>query len=192
MPEEQSKWKKWLARAYWGIPLAVIPGFILGIIFLGSFNYVLHETNSMEFCISCHEMEKYVYEEYQQSTHFKNASGVRAECADCHLPHAWGPKVVKKIKKGFTEIPAKIMGTISTPEKFEAKKLEMAERVWHEMVETDSRECRNCHALESMNLDMQDRSASKRHTLERKLKKGETCIDCHKGVVHSLPQGYEE
>ena len=59
------------------------------------------------------------------------------------------------------------------------------------MKANDSRECRNCHALESMELSKQDKSAQKKHTLERKLQKGETCIDCHKGIAHKLPEGYQ-
>ncbi len=59
------------------------------------------------------------------------------------------------------------------------------------MKATDSRECRNCHALEDMMLEEQDKSARKKHTLERKMEKDETCIDCHKGIAHALPEGYE-
>lgn len=187
--------KLWQRPSKWflfGIPLG---GFIMlgvGAAGLGTLNFVIHETSSLEFCISCHEMENYVFQDYKKTSHYQNASGVRAVCADCHLPEAWGPKVLRKTQKGFTEIPAKILGTISTQEKFEAKRLEMAERVWHEMKESDSQECRNCHNLEHMALDKQSRTAGKRHTMERKLEKGETCIDCHKGIVHPLPEGYSE
>jgi nitrate/TMAO reductase-like tetraheme cytochrome c subunit len=58
------------------------------------------------------------------------------------------------------------------------------------MQANDSRECRSCHALESMDIDSQDKSARKKHTLERKIEKGETCIDCHKGIAHHLPETY--
>ena len=97
---------------------------------------------------------------------------------------------MRKIKAS-NELFHKALGTINSREKFEAKRLEMAEHVWAEMKATDSRECRNCHTLETMNLEIQDKTAGKRHTLERKLKKGETCIDCHKGIAHALPEGYE-
>ena len=59
------------------------------------------------------------------------------------------------------------------------------------MKANDSRECRNCHTQESMDLASQDKSARKKHTMERRLEKGETCIDCHKGIAHSLPALYE-
>ena len=87
-------------------------------------------------------------------------------------------------------LPHWILGTIDTKEKFEAHRADMAERVWAEMRSNDSRECRNCHALGTMNLEIQDKRAARRHTLERKQEKGETCIDCHQGVAHELPEGY--
>ncbi len=37
-----------------------------------------------------------------------------------------------------------------------------------------------------MDLSEQDRSARKRH--ERAVAKGETCIDCHEGIAHKLPE----
>ena len=54
------------------------------------------------------------------------------------------------------------------------------------MRKTDSRECRNCHDFNSMELGEQDKYARKRH--ERALRKGETCIDCHDGIAHNLPE----
>jgi len=173
-----------------GIPLGGFLMFAAGIIFWGGFNTVMEATNTLWFCTSCHEMDT-VYEEYKQSVHYKNASGVRAICSDCHVPKPWGAKMARKIQASFKELPHKIMGTIDTPEKFKAKRLELAEDVWAGMKATDSRECRNCHSLETMLLDKQDKSARKKHTLERRDEKGETCIDCHKGIAHELPEGYE-
>src|ERR1019366_6116593 len=39
--------------------------FVLGIIFWGGFNTGLEATNTLEFCISCHEMRDNVYQEYK-------------------------------------------------------------------------------------------------------------------------------
>jgi len=181
-------WRQPRARYWLGIPLGGAIAFVAGIIFWGGFHTAMEVTNTLEFCTSCHEMS-YVYEEYKQTVHYQNASGVRAICSDCHVPRPWAYKVARKIK-ATNELFHTAMGTIDTQEKFEAKREEMAQHVWDDMKATDSRECRNCHALESMNLDVQDRMAKKRHTLKRKLEKGETCIDCHKGIAHALPEGY--
>jgi len=183
-------WRRPRAWFLLGIPLGGFLMFAAGIIFWGGFNTVLEATNTLWFCTSCHEMDT-VYEEYKQSVHYQNASGVRAICPDCHVPKPWGAKVMRKIQASFNELPHKILGTIDTPEKFKAKRLELAEDVWKTMKATNSRECRNCHAIETMRLDKQDKSARKKHTVERMLEKGETCIDCHKGIAHKLPEGYE-
>jgi nitrate/TMAO reductase-like tetraheme cytochrome c subunit len=190
-PEARSHklWRK--PRAWWlaGIPAGGFIMFLVGIIFWGGLHTAIELSNSIWFCTSCHEMET-VYEEYKKSLHYQNASGVRAICSDCHVPKVWGPMMAVKIRASFNELPKKIMGTIDTPEKFEARRLELAKHVWDAMKKTDSRECRNCHDFESMDLDEQDKSARKKHIPERALEKGETCIDCHKGIAHELPEGY--
>jgi cytochrome c-type protein NapC len=71
------------------------------------------------------------------------------------------------------------------PEKFEAKRLQLATNVWNAMKSTDSRECRNCHSFESMDYTKQGRRGMDQHIKGVDQKK--TCIDCHKGIAHSLP-----
>ena len=149
----------------------------------------MEATNTLEFCISCHEMRDTVYEEYKTSIHYKNASGVRAICSDCHVPHAWGPKVVRKIQAS-NELLHKAIGSINTPEKFEAKRAVLAGHVWEAMQKTDSRECRNCHSFDAM--DFTHQRARSREKMEpvamgTDLSQGKTCIDCHKGIAHKLP-----
>ena len=164
-------------------------GIIAGVVLWGGFNWALEATNTETFCISCHEMEENVFVEYQGTIHYNNRSGVRATCPDCHVPKEWHWKVLRKIK-ATNELFHKALGSVSTPEKFEAKRLKLARKVWHEMKDTDSRECRNCHDYESMDYSAQGRRAIKQHT--DGFDKGKTCIDCHKGVAHSLPTMYEE
>jgi nitrate/TMAO reductase-like tetraheme cytochrome c subunit len=177
-----SLWSKIRNRAYWSV---LIVGMVAGIIFWGGFNTAMEATNTMTFCISCHEMRDNVYQEYKETIHYKNPSGVQATCSDCHVPRPWVYKFVRKIKAS-NELYHKVLGTIDTREKFEARRLHLAERVWKSMRATDSRECRNCHDFDSMDLDEQDSYASKRH--KRAVEKGETCIDCHDGIAHELPE----
>lgn len=151
----------------------------------GGFSTVLEHTNTLEFCGSCHEMREYVYAEYVESPHYNNSSGVRAICADCHVPHALGPKLLRKMKATFIEVPSHFMGTIDTREKFEAHRARLAENVWEEMKANDSRQCRGCHVRDAMLLANQKPRARAQH--EDALATGETCIDCHKGVAHKLP-----
>ncbi|MES9937129.1 MAG: ethylbenzene dehydrogenase-related protein, partial [Sedimenticola sp.] len=151
------------------------------IIFWGGFNTAMEATNTLEFCISCHEMEENVYQEYKPTIHYSNRTGVRATCSDCHVPDPWVHKMVRKIQAS-NEILHKILGTVNTPEKFDAHRLTMAKRVWKTMKQTDSRECRNCHNFESMNPEFQKPRARKQHL--NAFETGQTCIDCHKGIAH--------
>ncbi len=155
---------------------------IVGVIFWGGFNTAMEMTNTLDFCISCHEMEENVYREYQKTIHYTNRSGVRATCSDCHVPDPWVHKVVRKIQAS-NEVFHKILGTIDTPEKFDKKRLKMAKNVWKAMKATDSRECRNCHDYDSMNPEDQKKRSRKQHI--NGMKAGNTCIDCHKGIAHS-------
>lgn len=155
--------------------------FVSGIIFWGGFNTAMEATNTLDFCISCHEMEDNVFQEYKKTIHYTNRSGVRAACSDCHVPKDWVHKLIRKVQAS-NEIYHKIMGTVSTPEKFDAHRFELAKRVWATMKSTDSRECRNCHAFDQMNPEMQKPRARKQH--ENAVEDGMTCIDCHKGIAH--------
>ena len=166
-------------------PVILMLGVGAGIIFWGGFNTAMEMSNSMTFCIGCHEMRDTVYAEYQDSVHFRNPSGVKATCADCHVPRTWVHKVVRKVQ-ATNELYHKAVGSIDTPEKFEAKRWELANRVWEKMRATDSRECRNCHHFDAMELSEQDRSARKKHLLAPQ--EGKTCIDCHKGIAHEYPR----
>ena len=163
--------------------------FILGILFWGAFNTSMELTNTESFCISCHEMETTVYQEYKSTIHYKNRTGIRATCPDCHVPKDWTHKVIRKI--GATnELLHKVLGSINTKEKFEAKRLELAEHVWDTMKRTDSRECRNCHSFEYMALKKQKSSSQKKH--KRALENKMTCIDCHMGVAHKIAKDFDE
>lgn len=155
--------------------------FMSGIFFWGGFNATMEATNTMEFCISCHEMEDNVYEEYKPTVHHSNRSGVRATCSDCHVPDPWIHKMKRKVQAS-NEVLHKVLGSIDTKEKFNNKRLTMAKNVWKSMKESDSRECRNCHNLESMNPVFQKPRARKQHL--NSFKTGQTCIDCHKGIAH--------
>lgn len=161
-------------------------GFAGGIVFWGGFNTVVEETNTLSFCISCHEMRNTVYQEYQKTVHYSNRTGVRAVCSDCHVPKVWHYKMQRKLQAA-NEVWGKLTGSIDTVEKFEAKRLELAEHEWARMKASDSRECRNCHTFDGMNLGKQKDRSAKQHEIGRAQNK--TCIDCHKGIAHQKPKG---
>jgi len=178
---------KWFWRPSATISLGVIAivSGLGGVIFWGGFNTFMEYTNTLPFCISCHEMESTVYPEYKKTIHYSNRTGVRVICSDCHVPKDWTAKLVRKIK-ATKEVYHWLAGTINTPEKFEAHRLQMATNVWEEMKATDSRECRNCHSFEAMNFKLQARRPQEKHPVA--IKEGKTCIDCHKGIAHNMPE----
>jgi cytochrome c-type protein NapC len=153
----------------------------------GGFTIAVESTNSVEFCISCHDM-RYNYEEYKKTIHYSNPAGVRAACSDCHVPKRnWFMEMQRKLIAG-KDVWAELTGTIDTKEKFEARRMEMAKAEWARMKESDSAGCRNCHSFESMNIEGQDKMARKKHTQAALKESGKTCIDCHKGIAHTLPK----
>jgi len=182
-------WKRPKSRWLLGIPSGGLVMFVAGVLFWGGFNWTLEMTNTETFCVSCHEMRDFIYPEYKETIHYADRTGMRASCPDCHVPKPYIYKLQRKVYAS-NELLHKMLGTIDTREKFEAQRRAMAERVWKVMKETDSRECRNCHEFQHMDTEAQERVSARRH--EKAFKQGETCIDCHKGIAHHLPQGYEE
>jgi cytochrome c-type protein NapC len=154
--------------ARYALGTLLVLGFVGGIVFWGGFNWAM---------------------EYQQTVHYQNRTGVRATCPDCHVPKTWVHKLARKIR-ATNELYHHFAGSIDTREKYEEKRLTMAKSVWRTMQETDSRECRNCHNYDYMDFTIQENRSRDRHA--DAIDKGETCIDCHKGIAHELPAGAYE
>jgi len=163
-------------------------GVLLSSAVVGGFNTFVDYTTSNEFCTTtCHEMST-VAEEYRQSVFHKNSRGLRVDCADCHVPKPLFAKLWRKAKAS-REVYHKVMGTVDTPEKFEAKRIVLARSEWQRLKESDSRECRDCHFYEAMTIDTQPNDARFWHpvAMDGAMDDGYTCIDCHKGIAHRLP-----
>ena len=170
---------------HYSLAFLTLGGFVAGVIFWGGFNTALEATNTEEFCVSCHEMKNNVFAELKTTIHYSNRSGVRATCPDCHVPHKWTDKIARKMQAS-KEVWGKIFGTINTRDKFLDKRLELAQHEWARLKTNNSLECRNCHSDESMDITRQSPRAVEAH--QKFLFTGEkTCIDCHKGIAHHLP-----
>lgn len=156
-----------------------------GILLWGGFNWAMELSNTEAFCISCHEIRDNVYREYKNTIHYTNRTGVRAVCPDCHVPRDWGHKVIRKIT-ATNELFQHFRRTIDTRGKFLQRRPYLAKVVWKSMRRTDSRECRNCHSFDYMDKTRQNARAGAIH-LEA-ARKGWTCMDCHIGIAHELPE----
>jgi cytochrome c-type protein NapC len=162
-------------------------GLVLGVAFFGSAGSFMVYANSEKFCAtSCHEMS-FLAAEHKGTIHDTNRSGVRATCNDCHVPHGYITNYLAKLGLFSDYWGHFVTKSLDTKEKFEAKRYDLATRVWTYMKENDSRECRHCHTTAKMDPDKQTDKAKARH--ERGRAEGLTCIDCHFAIAHSEPDG---
>ncbi|MED5503572.1 MAG: NapC/NirT family cytochrome c [Pseudomonadota bacterium] len=176
-------WKRLSSPIKAATGVVLFLGFAGGLLFWGAFNTTMEATNTEEFCSGCHAP---IVAEIQETIHYSNRSGVRAICSDCHVPHEWADKIVRKVQASKELFAHFVTKTIDTPEKFQARREHLAEREWARMKKNDSLECRNCHQFDYMDYSQQGKRASAQHSTA--LASGDkTCVDCHKGIAHKLP-----
>jgi cytochrome c-type protein NapC len=176
-----------IMRQRWKLMIVLAAGLMAFSVSVGIAGaYVLASTSTEEFCVGCHEMS-YNFAEYKGTIHDTNRTGVRAICTDCHVPHEPGPLIWAKIKATKDLYYTYISPSIDTPAKFEAKRAVMAQRVWKEMKESDSHQCRSCHREDKMSVDLQSAKAKVRHAKGKA--EGMTCIECHFAIAHKEPEG---
>jgi nitrate/TMAO reductase-like tetraheme cytochrome c subunit len=173
----------------WSVGALLGLGLVAGFALVAAGAAALDYTNTFAFCISCHSMRTTVYEEYKDTTHYNNPSGVRTSCSDCHVPKAFGPLMVAKVL-AVADVYHEIVGSIDTPEKFESRRWLMANKVWERLESTDSGTCRSCHDYDTMDLGEQDKLSRRKH--KRAAREGTTCIECHRGLAHRMPRKPEE
>lgn len=175
-------WKRLSTPSKAAAGVILFMGFIGGLLFWGAFNTGMEATNTEQFCSSCHAP---IVKEIRETIHYSNRSGVRAICSDCHVPHNWTDKIVRKVQAS-KELAFHFIGTIDTEEKFKARRGHLAHREWQRMKENNSQECRNCHQFDYMDFSEQGPRAVRQHSTA--LAGGDkTCVDCHKGIAHKLP-----
>ena len=158
-------------------------GLALGVGAVVAFSLTMHATSTDEFCVSCHEQRDNSLVMLEKTHHFRNSSGNSAGCSDCHVPHEFVPKMIRKIQAA-REVWGHFTGIIDTPEKYAAHAPHMKAKEIARIRANDSQECRNCHQVEQMDLSQQ--SAKARHFHQAMLGNGQTCIDCHAGLAHNL------
>ena len=123
---------------------------------------------------------QWVAQEYAQSGHHLNRTGVTASCHDCHIPHQYPELLWYKAKAGIKDVIGEVRGVISTEEKFKKERLRMAKSVWAEYKENNSANCQHCHAFTRRDR----REAEGLRAADAPAGAGEGCD------VHRLPQGH--
>lgn len=171
--------------ARWSVAALVTLGLLVGAIAVIGTQVMVHVTGTDAFCGSaCHSMQ-WVAKEHKASIHGATRTGIRATCHDCHIPRDYPELLWYKAVAGTKDVIGEIRGVISTQEKFTQQRMHMANLVWAEYKDNDSRACRGCHQFSSEVLARQQDMVRALHapTLDGKA----TCIDCHKGVGHAPP-----
>jgi len=168
-----------------GIPAGGFAAFLVGMACAGTFVGVLKITETDAFCTSCHEM-KQPFQELTHSIHYSNVLGIQASCGNCHVPPTFFAGLWRHMKAAV-EVWGHVRGELNTPAKYEAHRLELAQKIWAEFKANDSAECRSCHNPSAMAFAKQPAMAADAHS--SLAASGMTCVDCHKGVAHTAPEG---
>jgi nitrate/TMAO reductase-like tetraheme cytochrome c subunit len=168
-----------------GVPLGGVAALIVGVVATGGSIGSLAFMDTDTFCTSCHSMNA-PRQELSHTVHWHNQFGIQVRCSDCHVAPTFVAGLVDHMK-GTTQAWGWLTGELDTPAKFEAHRLPLAQKVWQEFKDNDSAECRSCHSPAAMDFAEQPAAAASAHAALAT--SGMTCIDCHKGIAHTLPQG---
>lgn len=178
----------WLSTpsAKWSVLALLVGGVVIGGGSVIATQVMVAQTGTNEFCGgACHSMQ-WVSQEYKKSIHFANSKGIQATCHDCHIPRAYPQLLWYKAKVGIRDVIQETRGVISTEEKFNKERPRLAKAVWAEYKETNSANCRQCHAFTPEIIAKQKEFVQPMHKMA--LTGESTCIDCHKGVAHTAPE----
>jgi nitrate/TMAO reductase-like tetraheme cytochrome c subunit len=171
--------------ARWSVMALLVVGLLIGAGATIATQVMVTTTGTNEFCGgACHSMQ-WVAQEYRQSAHHINRTGVSAGCHDCHIPHGYPELLWYKAKAGLHDAIQEARGVISTEEKFKKERLRLAKAVWAEFKANNSENCQHCHSFNAEVVSKQKEFVRPMH--QQFLSKAATCIDCHKGVAHTAP-----
>jgi len=184
---QRGMWRR-LTRpsARWSVLALLVIGVLVGFAATVGTQVMVAVTGTDAFCgNACHSMQ-WVAREHRESVHGGvNRTGVRAGCHDCHIPPHYPELLWYKAKAGIMDAFGEMRGVIGTEELFKKERLRMAQLVWAEYKENNSRNCRTCHEFSPEVLKKQKDFVQPMH--QTVLAGQGTCIDCHKGVGHLAP-----
>jgi len=152
-----------------GLTKSLLNAVIASIMTLGMFSVSLAtDLAKNDKCAKCHVDQA---SDYEESVHYINRSGVQAGCANCHAG-----KKHKNSKSKNTKVSK--------------SRIDMALSEWKRLSDNASKECKTCHSPIAMDYTKQEPRSVERH--EEGFEKNESCIRCHKGISHHLPEGWKE
>jgi trimethylamine-N-oxide reductase cytochrome c-type subunit TorC len=88
--------------ARWSVLALIVVGLLFGVGGTIGTQLMVAATGTNEFCGgACHSMQ-WVAQEYAQSAHHTNRTGVQATCHDCHIPERYPDLLWYKARAGIT------------------------------------------------------------------------------------------
>jgi len=158
----------WIAAACLVIVLTAVGG------------YTMEKTSSTEFCLSCHEMDRYSFE-LKRSAHAVDKDKHPIECRQCHLPLSVGPGyAAAKSYMGLKDLAVHYFGDTRDMDRL---KLQMAARRF-----VRDENCLACHKDLSLNVKGQPVSPEGKKAHDAWLEKDgvgrRTCVGCHANMAH--------
>jgi len=186
---EKSLWQRlWSpSKSKWllGIPIGAFLAVMVGVFGVLGVNGAFYLSNQNDVCYGCHIGMDTIVEEYEQSVHFKNRKGIQADCADCHVPTDFIPKLKTKII-ALGDVYHMAVGTYNM-ENFEQHRNELAQSAYEKLKAVDSQMCKTCHEPSQWDTSLQPKRVVLNHNPELWKEKDKTCVDCHQGVAHQRP-----
>ncbi len=148
-------------------------GVLFGLIVALGSAEMIGQTSGVEFCSSCHSMEG-AAQSYTLDVHGgNNPYGVKAACADCHLPHDDTYNYVStKAYNGIKDVYGEF---------FRAEQFDWVGHLKNRQDFTYSSGCQKCHHLDAIRYEI-----PKAFLAHRDFARGvvTSCLQCHEHVGH--------
>ncbi len=157
---------------------------VLGlVVIIAAASVSMSMTSRTEFCMSCHEMERYKAE-LEKSSHAVDKDNNPIQCRQCHVPLGVGPKYLTvKTYLGMKDL---VVSNFGDPTNLDRRQMQGVARKF-----MSDENCRACH--EDLTKDTKDKELSKIGQLCHEaylLENGNTtrkCAGCHFNMAH-LPK----
>jgi len=168
-------------------------GIVVGVAGVAGTTWMVNASSSVNFCATeCHSMQ-WAAAAYERGPHFVNPAGVRATCADCHIPFESRPATPfqyvfgtlwSKGVFGAQDVYAKMLGTISDRSRWEAERPRLEAQVKAWLRANNFETCHGCHRDAAFS----PKGASAFMAVEAHTRAGRDakldCLECHSGFAH--------
>jgi len=165
-------------KKYWSIGLL---GMVIGFALMITANTFYHKSSKNESCMSCHYHEE-TDNAWKMSMHYNGNTGVKTDCAACHLPPEGSiDHFVAKAKAGMKDVWSYITKDKEDIDWQIKKELEYAQKIVY------NKSCLECHVSLYPQGISDDGLISHLYFDDNKDKYDLQCISCHLNAGHYDP-----